>query len=55
MIKHNEEIRQLIEERDRFIQQANERIAWYNGRIHQLQKRQTVAEWWKKLRIFKHE
>lgn len=46
MIK-KKELAQLVAEREQFIQQANERIAWYNGRIHQLQQSRW-RRWWQK-------
>lgn len=49
MIK-KKELAQLVAERDQFIQQANERIAWYNGRIHQLQQQSLLVRWWRRLK-----
>lgn len=49
-MKNQTELKQLIEEREQFIQAANERIAWYNGRIHQLRQQSALRRWWQAAR-----
>lgn len=49
-MNRDKEIKRLIEEREQFIRQANERIAWYNGRIHQLRQQSALRRWWQSLR-----
>lgn len=51
---NQQRIEQLVAERNAFIDEANKKIAWYNGRIYQLQQKRSVSAWLRQL-LGKHE